>query len=158
MDGVEAVFSSPLARANETAHIMAEVLDLDDPVAVVDGLIERDCGEWTGLTVAEIDAQWPGDLAAWRTPPGFEPDKQVVIRVTAALRQIGNAHPGRTVAAVAHGGLMWVMRRALGGRDQPIKNLDARWIEIDGDELVLGEEVVLLPDPATVSVAAEEQV
>jgi ribonuclease H / adenosylcobalamin/alpha-ribazole phosphatase len=157
LNGVEAVFSSPLARAHETARIMAQAIGLAPAVEVVDGLIERDCGEWTGLTVAEIDERWPGDLAAWRTPAGFEPDEQVSERVSEELRAIGRRHPGGTVAAVAHGGLMRVMRRALGGADEPIKNLDARWIEIRGDDLALGEEAVLLADPASMTTATEEQ-
>jgi broad specificity phosphatase PhoE len=157
LEDVEALVSSPLARAHETARIMADALGLAEGVEVMDDLIERDCGEWTGLTVAEIDAQWPGDLAEWRTPPGFEPDTHVIERGHQGLREIGRRHPRRTVAAVAHGGLMWVLRRSLGGADEPIKNLGARWIEIDGDDLVLGDEVILLPDPATVTVAAEEQ-
>jgi broad specificity phosphatase PhoE len=157
LNGVGALFSSPLARAHETARIMADAIDLAHAVTVVDGLIERDCGEWTGLTVAEIEEGWPGDLAAWRTPAGFEPDERVAERVSEELRAIGRRHPGGSVAAVAHGGLMRVMRRALGGVDEPIKNLDARWIEIDGDDLALGAEAVLLADPASVTIAVEEQ-
>jgi broad specificity phosphatase PhoE len=156
LDGVEAILTSPLSRARETGEIMAEALGLG-PVEIAGGLIERDSGEWTGLTVAEIDATWPGDRAIWRTPPGFEPDDVVFARVTEQLRAIGRHHPGQSVAAVSHGGLMYVTRRNLGGVDQPIRNLGAWWIEIDDEELRLGKEVVLLPDPATVTVAAEEQ-
>jgi uncharacterized phosphatase len=157
LDGVDAILASPLARARETGEIMGAVAGLR-PVEIAPGLIERDSGEWTGLTVAEIDATWPGDRAIWRTPPGFEPDDVVYARVTEQLRDIGRRYPGQSVAAVSHGGLMYVTRRNLGGIDQPIRNLGAWWIEIDGDELALGDEVILLPHPATVTVAAEEQV
>ena len=155
--GVQAVLASPLSRALETAAIMAGVWGIAQ-VEMAAGLIERDCGEWTGLTVAEIDERWPGDRAAWRTPPGFEPDDVVLARVHVQLAEIGRRYLGQRVVAVSHGGLMYVLSRALEGREVPIPNLGAQWIQIDGGMLALGEAVDLLADPAAQTVASEEQV
>jgi broad specificity phosphatase PhoE len=73
--GIDAVLSSPLGRAAETARIAGERLGL--PVVTVDELAEIDHGDFTGLTDAEIDARYPGQLAGratakytWRFPNG----------------------------------------------------------------------------------------
>ena len=58
---IDAVFSSPLARARTTAEILAEAIAL--PVVVLEELAEVAHGAWSGLTSAEIDSEWPGERA-----------------------------------------------------------------------------------------------
>ncbi len=72
---IDGVFSSPLGRAVETASVYAEALHL--AVEVVDQLRELDHGAMAGLTKAEIEARFPGELArrrrsryTWRFPGG----------------------------------------------------------------------------------------
>src|SRR5918995_495099 len=59
---VDAVVSSDLERARTTAELMAAVLDAG-AVRVEPGLRERDVGDFTGLTRAEIEERWPGVLS-----------------------------------------------------------------------------------------------
>src|ERR687894_1848010 len=59
---VDAVVSSDLQRARETAELMAAVLEVDDVLVETD-LRERDVGDFTGLTRAEIEERWPGILS-----------------------------------------------------------------------------------------------
>ena len=57
---LDAIYSSPLARAYETAEILGECQGLD--VQVVPEFSEISFGAWEGLTHQEIEAKWPGAL------------------------------------------------------------------------------------------------
>src|SRR5262245_23289188 len=104
VDGVETIWASDLERARHTAEILAAEHGLD---VVADArLRERAAGEWTGLTRAEIDEQFPGALAERRRPPGFEHDEQLLVRALAALRDLAAALAGGTAIVVTHGGVI----------------------------------------------------
>jgi probable phosphoglycerate mutase len=89
--GIDSVVASDLDRAGETAQIVADALGLAVPV--VDARWrERDVGEISGHTRAEIEQKWPGLLERWRrgeleSMPGGESD--ITPRVVAALRRVG---------------------------------------------------------------------
>ena len=104
LGAVDAIVASDLQRASETALIIAEALGVG-PVVLEPGLRERDAGEWSGLTRAEIERDWPGYLdspsadrhaafgvapgpatvgtpsAGRRRPPSWEPDDVLLDRV-----------------------------------------------------------------------------
>jgi broad specificity phosphatase PhoE len=61
LGAVDAVVSSDLQRAAETAGIIAGALGVG-PLVVDPDLRERDAGEWSGLTRVEIERDWPGYL------------------------------------------------------------------------------------------------
>src|SRR5215475_3615401 len=68
---IDAVVSSPLQRAVDTAAIAASELVL---TAVIDeDLRETDFGDWDGFTLAEIQERWPEAAAAWRRDPEHAP-------------------------------------------------------------------------------------
>jgi ribonuclease H / adenosylcobalamin/alpha-ribazole phosphatase len=103
--GVDALVTSPLVRARETAEHAAEVLGLD-PV-VVDGLRETSFGDWDGHTFAEVREKWPAELEAWLgsssvAPPGGESFDAVARRVRRARDELIVGHSGQTVVAVSH--------------------------------------------------------
>lgn len=159
---VDAIISSPLQRAWMTATILAEMTGVG-PVDVHPDLVERDAGEWTGLTVAQIDDRYGADREAGRRPPGWEEESTVLARVVAAVRELAERYPGGELVAVTHGGVMFTLERHFGPAGQlsgsrRIPNLGARWLEvgIDGG-LRLGERVPLLPEHGG-ALAAEEQV
>lgn len=60
---VDAIVASDLQRAAETAAIISEELGVG-PLVLDPDLRERDAGEWSGLTRAEIERDWPGYLGA----------------------------------------------------------------------------------------------
>jgi broad specificity phosphatase PhoE len=93
-DGIEAVYSSDLARARETAEIVAGRLGL--PVVLDPDLREKDWGTWEGLTGAERERV---ELAGETTEAHRE-------RTLRALRSIATGHPGGRVLVVTHGGSM----------------------------------------------------
>ena len=68
---LDAALASDLIRARETAEVVTGQLGVG-PVLIDERLRERDAGEWTGLTRAQIDEQYPGYLADGRRPPGWE--------------------------------------------------------------------------------------
>jgi broad specificity phosphatase PhoE len=101
----EAIYSSPLRRASQTAETVAGPHGL--PACYDDRLRERNVGDWTGLTLDEARAQFPDRFAAdWREAgaPGGEGQLALTARVAAALGDIVAAHPESTVAVVSHGG------------------------------------------------------
>ena len=104
--GIARVYSSDLARARETAEIVGRVLAVE---VVLDArLREVDVGEWSGLTLAEVEERYPEGLARRRAGgTGWamgEPFEVMAARVVDALAEIAGRHPGESVLAVSHGG------------------------------------------------------
>ncbi|SFR26546.1 probable phosphoglycerate mutase [Lentzea waywayandensis] len=105
MDGVAAVISSPLQRAQQTAGKLADRIGLD--VVTHQGLIETDFGTWEGLTFAEASAQdpevhrrWLGDTSV--KPPNGESFDEVHARVRKARTDIISRYGGKTLVLVSH--------------------------------------------------------
>lgn len=103
--GVDAVISSPLRRAQETADLVGHRLRL--PVTLEDGFRETDFGEWEGATFAEVQENWPAELAAWLAdpevaPPAGESFAETTRRVQEGLERLLVAHGDRTVVVVSH--------------------------------------------------------
>ncbi len=147
---VDAVVASDLRRAAETAEILAVGLGVG-PVVLDAGLRERDAGEWTGLTRAEIEQRWPGALGRREQPAGFETDDELAARgIPAVLRAA--AH-GPAVVVVTHGGLIGAVERACGADHERIPNLGARAFDVVDGRLVLGDRLLLV-DPDAVEVTA----
>ncbi len=97
---IDAVYSSDLLRAHETARIVAETKGLG--VTAIPDLRERDFGTWEGLTDDEILARFPE--AATGPWGDAETRQQMAERVADALRRIADAHPDGNVLVVSHGG------------------------------------------------------
>jgi probable phosphoglycerate mutase len=115
--GLEALFSSDLARARETAEIVAEVLGLE--VQIEPGLREVDVGEWSGLTPAEVAAQFPDGYrrraeggTGWEHGELFE---AMSARVVGSVLSLAAGHPEGRVLVVTHGGSLRALWAAAGG-------------------------------------------
>ena len=148
---VDAIVSSDLERARETARIISELVGVG-PVLTDPDLRERDVGEWTGLTRGEIESRFPGSYEAWRkdpnsAPPGGETNEVILERFTGALRRIAAAWPGAEVLAVSHGGAIRLLERAHGvEQPPPVPNLGGLVVDIHGDALTIGPRVLLLDE------------
>ncbi|MFQ5520888.1 MAG: histidine phosphatase family protein [Candidatus Methylomirabilia bacterium] len=104
---LRAVYASPLRRTQETAAAIARPHAL--PVMVESAFREMCHGLWEGLTVAEVQARFPDQYAAWQerpetvTMPDGESLAQVRERVLEGLARLRAAHPGEAVCLVTHG-------------------------------------------------------
>jgi probable phosphoglycerate mutase len=142
--GVDAVWSSDLARARRTAELVAERHGLE--VRVDPRLRERHAGPWQGLTRAQIDERWPDHLSTGRRPDGYEPDDAVVARAVAVLADLARLHRGDQLLVVTHGGVVRALERHLGAHDDGLlPNLSGRVLHAGADGAwELGERVLLL--------------
>lgn len=103
---LDAIYTSPLQRAVETAEIIRE--DRDILIYPTDGLREMGIGEWEGLLVSEIDERYPGMYDIWRSAPtqirlkGGEPYTETQRRAWKTFWEIVKKHEGQTVLIVSH--------------------------------------------------------
>ena len=116
-EGLEAIYSSDLARARETAEIVGERLGL--PVALDPDLREKDWGNWEGLTPVERDrVEFVGETT--------EAHQERTLR---ALRRIAERHGGdRPVLVVTHGGSMRRVQTVAMGMALPVVENCGRWL------------------------------
>jgi broad specificity phosphatase PhoE len=120
LQDVDVVYSSDLARARETAEIIAGELGLE--VHVDPRLRERSFGAWEGLTAEEIEADFRDAHARWRAGEGpgaddAEPFDAFGARVQAFLHELLERHPDETVLLVGHGGSIRVIHALACGLD-----------------------------------------
>ena len=111
---LEAVYTSPLLRARQTAAAVAG----SRPLHVLQDLIELSGGEWDGLSFEDLHARYPqyfGRGARFSCPPGGESDEQGLARARAALAYV-DAHTAHCTAIVAHSGVNRLLLCDLLGR------------------------------------------
>lgn len=148
---VSVAVASDLIRARETAQIIADGLGLAG-VEVNAGLREIDVGEWSGLTIAEVEERYAAELAAWRdgtasSAPGGEDRDAFLARITASLEHVAVRHLRADVLVVTHGGTIGRLERHLGcfpGRGP--RHLEGRWFLWDDVLKADGDRVALIPD------------
>jgi broad specificity phosphatase PhoE len=114
-EDIDAVYASDLARARETAEILAEALGL--PVVTDPDLRERNWGNWEGLTGSERDrVEYVGE--------GKDAHGERVLR---AVRRIAELHPGERIVVVTHGGSMRRIQIAAYGMALPVVENCSVW-------------------------------
>ena len=102
---IEAIYASPLARAQQTATPLAQAQGL--PVETVDALTDVDYGDWTTLPEGEAKERYPDMFAQWEAAPervcfpNGESLVQVLARAEREVRAIASRH-SRAAALVSH--------------------------------------------------------
>jgi probable phosphoglycerate mutase len=126
---LDVLVSSDLMRARQTAQAIAGLRGM--PLQIDPGLRERCYGGFEGLLYSEIEQRFPREFAAWQArdvdavlPPGAncgESFRAFFARATGAILALAAAHPGKTIALVAHGGVLECAYRLARGLplDQP---------------------------------------
>ena len=121
----DAIYSSDLARAMETAKIVAERFNLT--VKPMPELREMNYGDWEGRLISELTAEFPKTFGKFFTdperchPPHGETFLACQARVMIGIRDIIANHEGQKVIVVSHGA---AIRLILGAAlDMPIHKL-----------------------------------
>ena len=116
-EGFDAIYSSDLSRARETAEIVGARLGLR--VELDPDLREKDWGNWEGLTSVERDrVEFVGEST--------EAHQERTLR---ALRRLSERHPGDArILVVTHGGSMRRVQASALGLALPVVENCGRWL------------------------------
>jgi broad specificity phosphatase PhoE len=127
----DALFTSTLARARESAAIVNEVLRA--PLTELNGLRERNYGILAGLTKAEALKRYPEAVEAHTNPANTDPEGEsqadFTKRVLEAFQTIVEQEFS-IVAIVSHGGPIKTILRHI-GKPLPDRIGDGEVIEIE---------------------------
>lgn len=105
-----ALYTSPLRRAQETAEVIGKTMGLS--VVPDERLKERQVGDITGLTWAQIEERYPDIIQGFTEAnesveiPGEEAVELFRARVTAVFGEIVAWHREGSVGVVSHGGTL----------------------------------------------------
>lgn len=121
----DAIVTSPLVRAVETAGIIADALDLARPETSI-GLVERDYGEAEGLTKEQATARFG---AVW---PGEESYEHLKERAVTAVDAVAANHSGTALIIATHGTFIRAFADVIVGQET-IKPDNAHAVWFDGE-------------------------
>ena len=100
------LYTSPARRANETAEIISQLIEV--PLSEVNDLCEIDVGRLEGLTQPEVrenfgahSLEWERDPATARHPGG-ETMEELQARAWNVVQKLAARHPDQTVVVVSH--------------------------------------------------------
>jgi len=132
---IDRVISSPLARAGQTATIVAAAHNLK--VSFDQAFNEMIFGPWEGLSEARVKQQYPLEWTLWNSRPQDlrlrhrETLEQLQARVIAGMRHIEAEGRGDNILVVSHVAVIRVV--ALYAQGRPLS--DYKSIEVDNCQL-----------------------
>lgn len=138
----DALYSSPLRRAYDTAEPLAHAVGLS--VATLPTLMERHFGAMQGARLGDAAQTHPQAWAAYAERSlhhdlyGGESIQAFADRIHAAVNQLAHQHCGQRILLVAHGGVLDMIYRLASG--QPLQgqrmivvpNASLNWLSHDG--------------------------
>jgi broad specificity phosphatase PhoE len=120
-ENLDAIYTSPLSRTLETAHILASPHGLEPTPEPC--LREIDYGHWEGLSRTEVERDFQTEYAIWQedpftiAPQGGESGLNVLNRILPVVRRIVETHRHRSVLVVSHKGTNRLLISSLLGFD-----------------------------------------
>lgn len=114
------IVASPVPRARVSATIINRTLHL--PMEEDDELREQDWGLWEGLSIPEVNGEFPGRLEeevrrGWSfRPPRGESRLEVRRRAEAALIRLAKKYPGQRILIVSHLGVIKALLYGIAAR------------------------------------------
>jgi alpha-ribazole phosphatase/probable phosphoglycerate mutase len=143
----EALYTSPLKRARESAAIIAASLGIEATLS--SELNEIHFGAFEGLTYEEVERLYPEEYRLWmehpteiRFPQG-ESFAEVKTRVLRFKDFVLNVHAGETVVAVSHGGANRILLAdALAIPDPMIFRIDQAYAALNVIDYLKGSPLV----------------
>jgi len=104
----DAMYSSDLRRAMQTAEAIVARQNPGDTVRPLPELREIAHGHWENLSIDEVKRRFPDEYANYesdplrRAPAGGETGQSVLARALPAMKQIVADHAGQTILLVSH--------------------------------------------------------
>ena len=144
---LDAIYSSDLQRARQTAQPIADALGL--PLQLAEVCASVPTVHFRGTTATRSRVRFPDEYAHWQTrdpgfaPPAGESQRTLYHRVLHAIEPIVAAHPGGRIACVAHGGVLDCVRRFAAGltldapRDYALLNTSVNVVDFDGGKATI---------------------
>jgi len=125
----DAILSSPLIRARETARILSDRMGI--PLCVDTDLREQDFGDWEGQRIADIRKKDPKavqfqESRGWEfRPPGGESRIRVLNRVTKAFERATKNFENQYILVVTHQSVIKILiydalKRTFGPNEPPL--------------------------------------
>ena len=117
----QAIFTSPLKRALETAHPLCSATGLSPQLR--DGLKEIGYGRWEGKTVEEVERDFHDDYIRWTADPAWypptdgEPAVSIAHRSLRVIEEIQQVYDDGNVLIVSHKATIRIMLCSLLGID-----------------------------------------
>ncbi len=139
---IDALYSSPLARARLTAEIIGKKFGIE-PI-LDDRLMEKHLGELEGMSFEEIEQMHPGVAQRWQESkehfllPGEESAQDLQKRVKDFLSELASHHNDSRIVVVSHGGTINILISTLIeldiNRRSPFwfDNASISWIDLTG--------------------------
>ena len=145
---VDVIYASDLSRTVKTAAPTAKLLGL--PVETTEAFREIDVGHWANRKIADVQAEFPDEVRAYREDPGTfhfpggEDFSNVFVRAEGKLREIAAKHDGKTVLIFTHGGIIRALLTRWNGLPiermreiKPVPNTAITVAEYDGETVKL---------------------
>jgi len=110
---LNALYSSPMQRAIQTAKIIGEAIGLN--VWIEKAFQEMKLGPWEGLSEIDISQIYPKEWQIWQTHPaelkmtGRETLKELQERVLKGIQKLYQVHKNQTVVVVTHVAIIRVL-------------------------------------------------
>jgi len=113
---VDAVYTSPLKRAVQTAEAMFGNSEIE--IRTESRLTERNFGQLQGMSWSGVDEKWPGAHAHYRKTgelpdANAEPIDAVARRMESILTKITRDNPGKTIVVISHRTVMRILLKDL---------------------------------------------
>ena len=141
----EMLVSSDLQRARQSAEIIAAGAGIET-ISTEPRLRERYAGPWQGLTLDEVERDWPGYLGSGRRPDDYETDERMAPRVDGALRDLAvqaDRQGNPEVLVITHGGVIHNLTVRAGLTMARMPNLSGRWVTVTDGAVTVGETVTV---------------
>jgi isoleucyl-tRNA synthetase len=140
---IDLIYVSPFVRTQETAKIIAEILNIHpDKVITDDRIHEVYGGELDGKTDAEYQRFFGSRLEKFdKTPVGGENYTQIKNRMTEFVYDANSKNKGKNILIISHNTPIWLMFAGIFGLD-PAQTIDLRR---EARDFIKNSEVKELP-------------
>lgn len=119
---IDRICASDLSRARETAEAVRDATGA--PLETYETLRERSFGRWEGHTSTELEAEYPGDMEAYRAnrneycPPGGQSWNEFARCAVTTIEDLADEYANERIAIVSHGGTIRAFINHVMGTDR----------------------------------------